>query len=49
VAAVKGFADAYYKDKESITKGIACPKDKESVQRRKKVITSPVKVGLRRS
>jgi hypothetical protein len=54
---IKGFADACYKDEEGITKGIAlkgvvlksvlCYKDKEDKQRRKKVITSLVKVKLR--
>jgi hypothetical protein len=47
VAAVKGFADACYKDEEGITKGVVCPKDEESVQRREEVITSLIKVKLR--
>jgi hypothetical protein len=47
VAAVKGFANACYKDKEGIAKGIICPKNKESVQRYKEVITSLIEVKLR--
>jgi hypothetical protein len=41
VAAVKGFANACYKSKEGIAKGVACPEDGE--------VTSPVRVELRRS
>jgi hypothetical protein len=48
---VKGFADAYYK---SVTcykdKGVvACYKGEEGVRKRKEVVASPVRVGLRRS
>jgi hypothetical protein len=49
VTAVKRFADAYYKDEEDIAKGVTCLKDKESVQKRKKVITSLIKIKLRQS
>jgi hypothetical protein len=49
VAAVKGFANACHKGEKGIAKGVVCPKDEESVQRHKKVITSPIKVKLRRS
>ena len=46
---VKGFADACYKGKKGIAKGVVCPKNREDVRRRKEVIISPVKVKLRRS
>jgi hypothetical protein len=42
---VKGFADACYRNREVI---VYC-KDKEGVQKRKKVIASLVRVELRRS
>jgi hypothetical protein len=50
---VKGFVDTCHKDKEGVTKGITseditCYKDKEGVQRRKKIITSLIRVKLRR-
>jgi hypothetical protein len=48
VTAVKGFADACYKGEKDIAKGVACPKDKESVRSRKEVVASPVEVKLRR-
>jgi hypothetical protein len=37
------------KVKKGITKGVTCPKDKESVQSREEVIASLIKVKLRRS
>jgi hypothetical protein len=46
---VKGFADAYRKGEKSTTKGIVYYKDKKGKQKRKKIITSPVKAELRRS
>jgi hypothetical protein len=48
VAAVKKFADACHKDKKRVTEDIICHKDKEGKQRRKKLITSLIKVKLRR-
>jgi hypothetical protein len=48
MAVVKGFADACYKGEEGVVKGIIYHKDKEGEQRRKKVITSLIKVKLRR-
>jgi hypothetical protein len=47
VAAVKGFAGAYYKDEEDITESVVYHKDKEGKQRRKELVASPVKVKLR--
>jgi hypothetical protein len=49
ITAVKGFADICCKSKKGIARGVVCPKDKESAQRRKEVITSLIKVELRRS
>jgi hypothetical protein len=49
VAAVKGFTDACCKGEEGIARGVVCLEDKESVRRREGVVTSPVKVELRRS
>jgi hypothetical protein len=48
VTAVKGFADACYKSEEGIVKGVACPKDEESVRSYEKVVASLIKVKLRR-
>jgi hypothetical protein len=48
VIIVKGFIDACYKGEEGVAKGVICPEDKESVQRREKVIVSLIKVKLRR-
>jgi hypothetical protein len=48
VAAVKGFANACHKNKKGVAEGIVCRKDKEDEQRRKELITSPIKVKLRR-
>jgi hypothetical protein len=47
VVTVKRFADACYKSEKSITRGVACPKDKESVQSCEEVIASLVEVKLR--
>jgi hypothetical protein len=49
VTAVKGFADACYKGEKSITRGVIYPKDKESIQKRKEIITSLVKIKLKQS
>jgi hypothetical protein len=49
ITAVKRFANACYKGEESIAKDVVCPKDKESVQKRKGVIASLIEVELRRS
>jgi hypothetical protein len=49
VTVVKRFADACRKGEEGITRGVVCPEDKESVQRREEVVASPVEVKLRRS
>jgi hypothetical protein len=48
VAIVKGFAGAYYKNKEGVAKSVICHKDKKGKQKRKELITSPVKVELKR-
>jgi hypothetical protein len=45
---VKRFANACYKGEEKVAKGVVYPKDKKSVQRREEVITSLIKVELRR-
>jgi hypothetical protein len=47
VTAVKRFADAYYKSKKGIAKGVVYLKDKKSVQRHKRVIISLIEVKLR--
>jgi hypothetical protein len=49
VAAAKGFPNACYKDEKGIAKDVICPKDKKSVQRHKRVITSLVKAELKQS
>jgi hypothetical protein len=49
VAVVKGSADACCKGEEGITRGVACPKDEESVRRHKGVVASLVEVELRQS
>jgi hypothetical protein len=46
---VKRFADACCKSKEGIIRGVICPKNKESVQSREKVVVSLIEVELRRS
>jgi hypothetical protein len=46
---IKEFADACHKNKEGIAEGIVCHKDREGKQRREEVITSLIKVKLRRS
>jgi hypothetical protein len=48
ITAVKGFANTYYKNKESVAKGIICRKDREGKRRRKELITSLIRVELRR-
>jgi hypothetical protein len=48
VAAVKGFAGACYKGEEGVAEGVVCREDREGEQRRKELITSLVKVELRR-
>jgi hypothetical protein len=47
VAAVKGFAEACYKNKKDITKSIIYYKDKEDKQRREELITSLIKIKLK--
>jgi hypothetical protein len=49
ITIVKGFADACYKDKESIAEGVMCCKNREDKRRHKEVITSPIRVKLRQS
>jgi hypothetical protein len=49
VTTVKRFADACYKDEKGITRGIAYPENKESIQKREKVIISLIEIKLRRS
>jgi hypothetical protein len=48
IAAVKGFASACCKGEEGVTKGVVCHEDGEGEQRREELITSLVKVELRR-
>jgi hypothetical protein len=46
---MKGFADACYKSKEDIIRGVIRFKNKESVRKHKEIITSLVKVKLKQS
>jgi hypothetical protein len=46
---VKGFANTCYKSKKNIVRGIIYPKNKESIQSHKRVITSLIKIKLRQS
>jgi hypothetical protein len=48
VAAVKGFADACRRDEEGVAEGVVCRKDREGERRREELVTSPVRVELRR-
>jgi hypothetical protein len=48
VAAVKGFTGACYKGEEDIAESIVYHKDKKGKQKRKKLITSLIKIELRR-
>jgi hypothetical protein len=49
ITTIKGFANAYRKSEKDIIKGVIYPKNKKSVQRRKEVIASLIKIKLRRS
>jgi hypothetical protein len=48
IAAVKGFAGACHKGKESVAEGVVCRKDKKGERKREELVTSPVRVELRR-
>jgi hypothetical protein len=48
VTAAKEFTDACYKDKKDVAKSVICHKNRKGEQRRKKLVTSLVKVKLRR-
>jgi hypothetical protein len=48
VATVKGFADACYKGKKDIAKGIICHEDREGEQKREELIASLIRVKLKR-
>jgi hypothetical protein len=44
---VKGLANVCYKGEEGVAKGVVCREDGEGMQRRKKAITSLIRVKLR--
>jgi hypothetical protein len=48
VAIVKRFVNTCYKGERGVIKGVVYYKDKAGKQRHKELITSPVKVELRR-
>jgi hypothetical protein len=48
ITAVKGFAGACHKDEEGVAESVICRENKEGEQRRKELITSLVRVKLRR-